>query len=86
MGGTPRRSASRKGTIVTHNGESGRTLAMGDRLAARPCVVTIDFLNAHGAAGWCETCNDRHLIDRALYEYGLGPWQATPSGGSATDR
>ena len=52
-----------------------RRLAIGDRIAARPCVVTITSLSLLGAEGWCSTCGDRHVIDRRRYDNGLGPWQ-----------
>ena len=52
-----------------------RVLSMGERLAAHPCVVVVDFLNRSNAVGWCESCNDRHIIDRPRYEAGRGPWR-----------
>ena len=52
-----------------------RTLALGDTIKARPCVVAIDFVTSCYAYGHCSTCDDRHVIDLLAYEHGRGPWQ-----------
>ncbi len=52
-----------------------RTLAKGDRIQARPCVVTIERFSGSSVYGWCATCEARHIIDRFRYEAGGGPWE-----------
>lgn len=56
-----------------------RTLAVGDRVQARPCVVTITKITTHNVFGYCAHCADTHVIERRRYEAGHGPWQPTGS-------
>lgn len=52
-----------------------RLLAVGDRIAAYPCTVTIERVGIAGATGRCDHCADEHVIDRLRYESGRGPWR-----------
>lgn len=55
-------------------------LAKGDRVYGNPCLVTIEQVTDTSAYGRCETCEDRHIIDRFRYESGDGPWRLVQSG------
>jgi hypothetical protein len=57
-----------------------RALGVGDRIASRPCVVTITRVTDRTAYGHCETCEDSHIIDRTRYEAGVGPWDPSLTG------
>lgn len=55
----------------------------GDRIFGTPCLVTIEHVTDTSAYGRCQTCEDRHIIDRLRYEAGDGPWRlVSPSGSS----
>lgn len=51
-----------------------RTMQVGDRLKARPCVVTITTVDGSQARGNCDVCATSHILDRAGFEAGNGPW------------
>lgn len=57
-----------------------RTLEVGDIIAGNPCRVHVFMAHGPVARGMCETCEDSHLIDRAAYEAGEGPWTPADSG------
>jgi hypothetical protein len=67
------------GDYEDHSGES-RHLTVGDRIQARPCVVTVEKVTTHNAYGHCSTCDDTHVIDRRRYEAGRGPWRPADIG------
>jgi hypothetical protein len=51
-----------------------RTLDVGDRLIAQPCIVTVTSVGDTTARADCDTCCITHVLDRRLYEAGRGPW------------
>ena len=55
--------------------EAAIVLNVGDVIWARPCVVTITCRVGQVAYGACAVCEVDHIIDRASYEAGMGPWQ-----------
>ena len=64
--------------------EAVTVLRHGDRLLGRPCDVTIVRLHPlrTSALGYCETCDDHHVINRTMFEAGEGPWRRAENGTS----
>lgn len=57
-----------------------RTLEVGDIIVGSPCRVYVFMTHGPVARGMCETCDDSHFIDKAMYEAGEGPWSPAPIG------
>lgn len=60
------------------NVQRAYSIAVGDRLDARPCSVTVASVEGRIARGRCNRCQVEHIIDRDRYDRGEGPWRRSP--------
>lgn len=56
--------------------DTRQPLAQGDRLVSNPCDVWVTEVTGSALArGRCRICRTDHVLDRAMFDAGHGPWQ-----------